>query len=441
MRNFPALLCVFTFMFSCNACAEKVFFGELDATQEVPTNASVGTGFGQVTLNDLENLITVSVNYSGLSSGVTIGHIHGPAIPGSNAPVLFDLSPSLGQVSGSVLNRSFAIDAVQLADLKAGRLYFNFHTIINSGGEIRGQIVPRGAQVAVLNAAQATTPNTSTALGFGIVEFSLSSNVASVNLSWIGLASPATLLRIHIGAPGTPGAVVCNLAPIMETAGVIYNATCDFTEQQSALVKAGDAYFNIYTDANPNGEIRGPIKPPSLLRDGFEGIAQSACAARPPGYSSPIFSPRTLVNRPFFNMFNAVFPGPAGARWSGAPNGVADGAVLAFEFNAPLSSTSGRLIAVNSPDRGGFGNVVTAISDCPGEITQLTPGSTTQTNRCFGGENKTVNGWSTLPTPAVTDCPLVPGQKYYYNISIVDPGCLTPSGAQGANCGIRVETR
>jgi len=294
-----------------------------------------------------------------------------------------------------------------------------------------------------LNAAQATTPNTSTALGFGIVEFIPASNVARVNLSWSGLASPATLARIHMGAPGTADAVICHLAPIAQTDGVIYNATCDFTEQEGALVRAGNAYFNIYTDANPSGEIRGQIKTPFLVRDGFEGtgIALPECSTRPPGYTTFSFSPRTLVNRPFFSMFNAVFPGPLGAFWTGAPNGVADGAVLAFEFNAPLSATKGRMNAFFVPNLGGVGAVVTAISDCPGEISQFVPGSTTEPNRCFGGEDESESRWSTLPIPAIFDCPLVPGQKYYYNISMLDPGCLTPGGAHGANCGVYVETR
>ncbi|NOT47249.1 MAG: CHRD domain-containing protein, partial [Acidobacteria bacterium] len=126
----------------------KSFTGYLNGAQEVPTNASAAKGFGRVTLNEAETSITVSISYGSaavpLSSNVIAGHIHGPAAPGVNAPVLFDLAPAGGAAFGSVNNATFAITPAQVANLKAGLFYFNIHTVNNSGGEIRGQIlVPR----------------------------------------------------------------------------------------------------------------------------------------------------------------------------------------------------------------------------------------------------------------------------------------------------------
>lgn len=126
----------------------KTFSGYLNGVQEVPTNASTARGYGRVTLNEAETQITVSVSYGSaaapLSSNVTVGHIHGPAAPGVNAGVLFDLAPATGVQFGSVNNLTFAITPTQVANLKAGLFYFNIHTVNNPGGEIRGQIlVPR----------------------------------------------------------------------------------------------------------------------------------------------------------------------------------------------------------------------------------------------------------------------------------------------------------
>ncbi len=124
------------------------FTGYLNSSQEVPPNASTAIGFGRVTLNEAETSITVSVRYgsalSPLSSNVTVGHIHGPAAPGTNGGVLFDLAPTAGVAFGSVTDKVFPITPTQVANLKAGLLYFNIHTTNNTGGEIRGQIgVPR----------------------------------------------------------------------------------------------------------------------------------------------------------------------------------------------------------------------------------------------------------------------------------------------------------
>ena len=126
----------------------KSFTGYLNGAQEVPANASTAKGFGTVTLNDAETTITVSVSYGSaaapLTSNVIAGHIHGPAAIGVNAGILFNLNPAGGAAFGSVVNASFPITPAQVAELKAGLYYFNIHTVNNSGGEIRGQIlVPR----------------------------------------------------------------------------------------------------------------------------------------------------------------------------------------------------------------------------------------------------------------------------------------------------------
>lgn len=129
----------------------KSFTAYLSGSQEVPVNASTAKGFGRVTLNDAETSITVSVSYGSaaapLSSNVIAGHIHGAAGPGVNAPVLFDLAPAGGVAYGSVNNATFSVTPAQVANLKAGLFYFNIHTVNNSGGEIRGQILKAPAVV------------------------------------------------------------------------------------------------------------------------------------------------------------------------------------------------------------------------------------------------------------------------------------------------------
>ncbi len=61
----------------------------MTGTQEVPANNSTATGSGTVVLNAEETMITVNLNFSGLTVPATAGHIHGPAAPGVNASILF----------------------------------------------------------------------------------------------------------------------------------------------------------------------------------------------------------------------------------------------------------------------------------------------------------------------------------------------------------------
>ncbi|MEQ1643572.1 MAG: CHRD domain-containing protein [Pyrinomonadaceae bacterium] len=121
------------------AVGPKLFNARLNGANENPANATTGYGYGRVVLNADETQVTVSVYWNGLTGNATAGHIHGPALPTANGPVILNLAPSAA-VSGSVVNSSFAVTPTQVADMKAGLWYFNIHTVANPGGEIRGQI-------------------------------------------------------------------------------------------------------------------------------------------------------------------------------------------------------------------------------------------------------------------------------------------------------------
>lgn len=123
-----------TLGFSLGTQAALLFTANLNSLQEVPTNASFATGFGTVLLSDDQTNITVSLFFSGLSGTQTAAHIHGPAIPGVNAPVLFPLPV------GQVTNANFTLTPAQVSTLTNELFYFNVHSTVFPGGEIRGQI-------------------------------------------------------------------------------------------------------------------------------------------------------------------------------------------------------------------------------------------------------------------------------------------------------------
>lgn len=78
----------------------------------------------------------------GFLATATASHIHGPAVPGINAPVLFPFTGLPAATSGSIHEQVISITGPQIADLKAGLYYFNIHNSVFPGGEIRGQILP-----------------------------------------------------------------------------------------------------------------------------------------------------------------------------------------------------------------------------------------------------------------------------------------------------------
>jgi hypothetical protein len=117
-----------------------VYKAHLTAKDEVPPNASTGTGDGTFTLNPATKELTWVVTFTGLSGPAAAAHIHGPAAPGANAGVVVPFDPPKAP-SGEIKGSKTLTDA-QIADLKAGKYYANIHTEANKGGEIRGQLMP-----------------------------------------------------------------------------------------------------------------------------------------------------------------------------------------------------------------------------------------------------------------------------------------------------------
>ena len=107
-----------------------------------------GTGNATITYDDVTNLLSWSLSYSGLSGTVTAAHFHGPALPGQNAGIEVGIGTANPSIS------SATITDAQETDLLAGLWYINVHSTTFTGGEIRGQVtVPEPSTVAILGGA------------------------------------------------------------------------------------------------------------------------------------------------------------------------------------------------------------------------------------------------------------------------------------------------
>jgi hypothetical protein len=168
---------VLAFAIAAPVHAEIIYFeAELSGTQEVPANASPGTGEVDVTIDTLANTMRVQASFSGLLGNSTVAHIHCcapvgvnagvatpvPSFPGFPAgvtsgvyDVLFDMTlassynPAFITASGGTAGAAFTRLLNEMLD---GDTYFNLHTVAFPGGEIRGQLmrVPEPASAALL---------------------------------------------------------------------------------------------------------------------------------------------------------------------------------------------------------------------------------------------------------------------------------------------------
>jgi hypothetical protein len=109
---------------------------EISAGINFDTNTSVLTvllGYGS------------AAGFGNLTAPASNMHIHGPAGPGTNGPVVIDLAPYLftqmDPALGGIIYGQVPIPTTNVADLLAGLYYINIHTTNYPGGEIRGQLI------------------------------------------------------------------------------------------------------------------------------------------------------------------------------------------------------------------------------------------------------------------------------------------------------------
>jgi len=120
--------------------AETISYkADLKGATEVPPNDSQGTGNLDAVYDTASKKMTYTITYTGLTGPATAAHFHGPAAAGANAPPVV---PVTGSVASPIKGEA-TLTEPQLADLQAGRWYFNIHTAAHKEGEIRGQVLKK----------------------------------------------------------------------------------------------------------------------------------------------------------------------------------------------------------------------------------------------------------------------------------------------------------
>lgn len=111
--------------------------------QEVPPNASPGTGTIIGAYNSITNTIFYTINFSALMANTIAAHFHAAALPGVNASVIIAHVGFPTGVTAGIFSKSDVFTDGQEANLLAGLVYSNIHSSLFPGGEIRAQITPQ----------------------------------------------------------------------------------------------------------------------------------------------------------------------------------------------------------------------------------------------------------------------------------------------------------
>ena len=246
----------------------------LSGAQENPPVASSATGVGGVVVDPATRAITGGITFSGLTPTAGGHHIHQAPIgnPGGNGPVIVGFTLASDGVTAYVPPGT-VLTLAQYNALLAGELYFNVHTIANSGGEIRGQINMQGgvhANVANLTAGQEVPAGTSTATGVGTLIVDKATRTILISYITHDVAN-AILNMAHIhnspSGAGSIGPVIVGFT--QATNGNIATAPAGAQLPDFSGLLANYLYYNVHSTGNfcapamncSAGEIRGNIVP------------------------------------------------------------------------------------------------------------------------------------------------------------------------------------
>jgi hypothetical protein len=166
IRIVPGVVRLFALLLLCNLAHGTThhFTTVLSGAIEVPVNASPGTGTVHVYYNDVAQTMRVVASFSGLLGTSTVAHIHGPtAVANTGVAAVATQTPTFGgfpvgvfagsydMVFDMTLASSFragfitanggtaaSASAALLTAMMAEKTYFNLHTVVYPGGEIRG---------------------------------------------------------------------------------------------------------------------------------------------------------------------------------------------------------------------------------------------------------------------------------------------------------------
>jgi hypothetical protein len=134
-------------------CAWAEIYGyiglPLTPTQEPTAPNSTGHGSATVLYDSATKVLLYSVVYQfNPGSTGTNAHFHGPASLGANAGVQIGLpvlpTGNAGKITGTV-----TLSAAQEVDLLAGKWYFNLHSTLAAGGELRAQLLENSASLTL----------------------------------------------------------------------------------------------------------------------------------------------------------------------------------------------------------------------------------------------------------------------------------------------------
>jgi hypothetical protein len=238
---------------SSPANGQLTFAALFGGDQVRPRNViTAANAYGSVTIDPVSKRITGFIVSSGII-GLT-AQIH-DALPGTAGGVVVALQG--GPVVWTVPENTFLNDS-QIARLISGAYYLSIGSTVFPGEELRGQLNQR-VRIADLKGSNEVPPILSDASGTGFLAVNPLTLQFTGYVKLSGLTSPVRSVILHTGAAGVNGTSIIILA---NSGNGIWSVPPNtvLSAAQVTNFNNSELYFNVRTQNNPNGELRGQLQ-------------------------------------------------------------------------------------------------------------------------------------------------------------------------------------
>ncbi|MCH2022815.1 MAG: CHRD domain-containing protein [Saprospiraceae bacterium] len=241
---------------------DYMYRSSLDTTLTNPTiqNGENPIGLATFRLGKSQKWMHVRCITNNLTGSITAAHLH-IGSPDTIGAIMVDLTSML---LGNSIVGTFDASAINgLWDsLEVGSLYLNIYTTNNPAGEICGQLI-REKKLSFdsqLDTTQHThiVNNIYNSQGLAYVYFSWDLDTMWYDIVVDSLSGPIISSNISEAPIGSTGQILYDLSANIN-GNRVQGFVTDITNLDALKMLRGETYFNILTNTNPNGEIRGQI--------------------------------------------------------------------------------------------------------------------------------------------------------------------------------------
>ncbi|WP_161966144.1 CHRD domain-containing protein [Steroidobacter cummioxidans] len=228
------------------------------STEVYPRTGSAAFGIGQFTFNLVTGAVTGTVTFIGITA--IFADIH-EGIAGTNGPAILTLAQSGSDPNSWVPASAAVLTPDQINALLAGELYIDAHSIGFPDGEIRGQLLPQGIDLAVadMSGTSVVPPAPNSAAGFAAMTIYQATAKATVHIQTTGV-DDATAAAVGNGAAGqTASAPIFSLMKDPTLASHWFAEGQSLTAADLADLAAGMLFVDVLTPEEPAGALRGQL--------------------------------------------------------------------------------------------------------------------------------------------------------------------------------------